>query len=141
MNWIFSALTVSLFYSLASIYTRSCFKLNIEFNTLVSYYFLFNGIIGLTFIMYLLLNNKNLSVDNNHITSILLPTILFAIGTVFLFYTISQKVNLGIMNTIRTSSQVIITLVLGYLYFNEKITIKELIGIVFVLGGIVLVLS
>lgn len=141
MNWIFSALIVSLFYSLASIYTRTCFKSNIEFNTLVSYYFLFNGIIGLTFIMYLLLNNKNLSVDNKHITSILLPTILFSIGTVFLFYTISQKVNLGIMNTIRTSSQVIITLVLGYLYFNEKITIKQLIGIVFVLGGIVLVLS
>ena len=141
MNWIFSALTVSLFYSLASIYTRSCFKSNVEFNTLVSYYFLFNGIIGLTFIMYLLLNNKKLSINNKDITSILLPTILFAIGTVFLFYTISQKVNLGIMNTIRTSSQVIITLVLGYLYFNEKITIKQLIGIVFVLGGIVLVLS
>ena len=91
--------------------------------------------------MYLLLNNKKLSINNKDITSILLPTILFAIGTVFLFYTISQKVNLGIMNTIRTSSQVIITLVLGYLYFNENITIKQLIGIIFVLGGIVLVLS
>ena len=141
MNWVFSVLIVSLFYSLASIYTRSCFKSNVEFNTLVSYYFLFNGIIGLTFIMYLLLNNKNLSLNNKDITSVLVPTILFAIGTVFLFYTISQKVNLGVMNTIRTSSQIILTLFLGYLYFNESITIKQLFGIIFILGGIVLVLS
>ena len=71
--------------------------------------------------------------------TIILTTILFAIGTIFLFYSISMKIELGIMNIIRVALQIILTMILGYIYFNEQLTNYQLIGSIFIIVGILMV--
>ena len=61
------------------------------------------------------------------------------IGHFHLFYSISRKVELGVMNTVRTALQIILTILFGYLYFNEQLSHIQLLGSILVILGIFLV--
>jgi drug/metabolite transporter (DMT)-like permease len=89
-------------------------------------------------LLYLYAHDVNIEL-NGKLPTILLTTILFMTGTTFLFYSISRKVELGIMNTVRTALQIILTVLLGYLYFNERFTCYQIIGSGLIILGMLMV--
>jgi len=140
-DWLLPILGVSLFYSLGQVYVRSCNLLNIDYRSLIVYYYLINGIFGICLYLYFTYyDTVSLELSLNTFTTVLITVFLFAVGTIFLIYSIYCKVNLGIMNTVRTCTQVILTLLLGYIYFKEMITMKQFLGVIVSLLGIALVL-
>ena len=140
MNWVASVFIVSIFYSFAQIYTKYCSSNNIDLQMFLMYFFLIYGVIGLFFLGNLYWKKKNLALEKN-IPHIVVTSALFALGTIFLIYSIYKQVNIGILNTVRTSFQIIVTLILGYYYLNETITYTQLLGVVLCILGITLVLQ
>ena len=138
MNWLLGVVGVAFFYSMAQIYTRICLNSKIDYRVLVAYYLLICGLFGILMMSYLYIDNKNIEI-NGKLLTIILTTILFAIGTIFLFYSISMKIELGIMNIVRVALQIILTMVLGYIYFNEQLTNYQLIGSILIIVGILMV--
>lgn len=138
MNWLFGVIGVALFYSLAQIYARTCLNSKIDFKVLMVYYLLICGFFGLLLFSYLYAHNAKIEI-NGELRTILLTTILFIIGTMFLFYSISTKIELGVMNTVRTALQIMLTTLFGYLYFNEQLSFIQLVGSILVILGIFLV--
>ena len=51
-DWLLPILGVSLFYSLGQVYIRSCNLLNIDYRSLMVYYYLINGIFGICLYLY-----------------------------------------------------------------------------------------
>ena len=138
MNWLFGVIGVALFYSLAQMYARTCLNSKIDFRVLMAHYLLICGFFGLLLFSYLYAHNAKIEINGNFKT-ILLTTILFIIGTMFLFYSISRKIELGVMNTVRTALQIMLTILFGYLYFNEQLSKIQLLGAVLGIVGIFLV--
>lgn len=138
MNWVLSILLVSLFYSMAQIYARVCLNSKINYDVLNSYYLLICGFVGLIYFCILKINNVNTNINGEYLP-LFLTSAFFIIGTILLFYSISKKVNIGILNAVRTASQIILTVLLGYIYFNENTTLIQLIGIILIIVGIFLV--
>lgn len=138
MYWLFGVIGVALFYSLAQIYTRICLNSNIDFKVLTAYYLTLCGFFGLLMLSYLYAHNEKIEI-NGELRTILITTILFIIGTIFLFYSISTKIELGEMNTVRTALQILFTILFGYLYFKEKLSNVQLLGVVLVILGIFLI--
>ena len=138
MDWLISIFFVAFFYSIAQIYARICLNSKVDYKIVNTYYLLICGFIGLISFCFLKINNVNTDI-NGEFLSLFLTSTFFIIGTIFLFYSISKKVNIGILNTIRTALQVILTVFLGYLYFNETITMVQCLGIVLIISGIFLV--
>ncbi len=140
-DWLLPILAVSLFYSLGQVYIRSCNLLSVDYRSLIVYYYLINGIFGIFLYLYFThYETVSLEVTLNTFTTIFMAVFLFAVGTIFLIYSIYCKANLGILNTVRTSTQVILTLLLGYIYFKEMITMKQFLGVIVSLLGIALIL-
>lgn len=140
-DWLLPILAVSLFYSLGQVYIRSCNLLSVDYRSLIVYYYLINGIFGICLYLYFThYDTVSLEVTLNTFTTVFMAVFLFAVGTIFLIYSIYCKANLGILNTVRTSTQVILTLLLGYIYFKEMITMKQFLGVIVSLLGIALVL-
>ena len=138
MDLLISIFFVAFFYSIAQIYARICLNSKVDYKIVNTYYLLICGFIGLISFCVLRMNNVNTDI-NGEFSSLFLTSAFFIIGTIFLFYSISKKVNIGILNTIRTALQIILTVLLGYLYFNEKITLMQIIGIILIIVGIFLV--
>ena len=140
-DWLLPILAVSLFYSLGQVYIRSCNLLSVDYRSLIVYYYLINGIFGIFLYLYFThYETVSLEVTLNTFTTVFMAVLLFAVGTIFLIYSIYCKANLGILNTVRTSTQVILTLLLGYIYFKEMITMKQFLGVIVSLLGIALIL-
>lgn len=140
-DWLLPILAVSFFYSLGQVYIRSCNLLSVDYRSLIVYYYLINGIFGIFLYLYFThYETVSLEVTLNTFTTIFMAVFLFAVGTIFLIYSIYCKANLGILNTVRTSTQVILTLLLGYIYFKEMITMKQFLGVIVSLLGIALIL-
>tara|TARA_B100001175_G_C19501756_1_gene638465 strand:+ start:298 stop:726 length:429 start_codon:yes stop_codon:yes gene_type:complete len=140
-DWLLPILAVSLFYSLGQVYIRSCNLLSVDYRSLIVYYYLINGIFGIFLYLYFThYETVSLEVTLNTFTTVFMAVFLFAVGTIFLIYSIYCKANLGILNTVRTSTQVILTLLLGYIYFKEMITMKQFLGVIVSLLGIALIL-
>ena len=139
-DWLLPILAVSFFYSLGQVYIRSCNLLSVDYRSLIVYYYLINGIFGIFLYLYFThYETVSLEVTLNTFTTIFMAVFLFAVGTIFLIYSIYCKANLGILNTVRTSTQVILTLLLGYIYFNEQLTNYQLIGSILIIIGILMV--
>jgi drug/metabolite transporter (DMT)-like permease len=140
-DWLLPILAVSFFYSLGQVYIRSCNLLSVDYRSLIVYYYLINGIFGIFLYLYFThYETVSLEVTLNTFTTIFMTVFLFAVGTIFLIYSIYCKANLGILNTVRTSTQVILTVLLGYIYFREMITMKQFLGVIVSLLGIALIL-
>ena len=140
-DWLLPILAVSFFYSLGQVYIRSCNLLSVDYRSLIVYYYLINGIFGIFLYLYFThYETVSLEVTLNTFTTVFMAVFLFAVGTIFLIYSIYCKANLGILNTVRTSTQVILTLLLGYIYFKEMITMKQFLGVIVSLLGIALIL-
>lgn len=138
MDWLFGVFGVAFFYSMAQIYARICLNSKIDFIVLTTYHLLFCGLLGILMMSYLYIDNRNIEI-NGKISTIILTVLLFVTGTTFLFYSISRKIELGIMNTVRTALQIIFTIILGYLYFDERITLYQLIGSILIITGILMI--
>ena len=138
MDWLFGVFGVAFFYSLAQIYTRKCLNSKIDYRVLVAYYLLICGLFGILMMSYLYTDNRNIEI-NGKLLIIILTTILFVIGTIFLFYSMSRKIELGIMNMVRIALQIILTMILGYIYFNEQLTNYQIIGSILIIVGIIMV--
>lgn len=81
------------------------------------------------------------SISNYNISFIIISIFLY--GLIALFYTLSLKNynNIGIANGIwNITSTLVISLVVGYFFLNEKFTILQIIGfIVITIGGILII--
>ena len=65
--------------------------------------------------------------------------IVFFFGFIFWIYSISTKNDLGIIRTFMAGFETLVLFGVGYLVFNDKITITQLFGVLSILFGIYLV--
>tara|TARA_B110000285_G_C15121443_1_gene617417 strand:- start:271 stop:708 length:438 start_codon:yes stop_codon:yes gene_type:complete len=65
--------------------------------------------------------------------------ILFFIGFIFWIYSISQKIELGIIRTFMAGFETLILFIVGYLLFNDKITLLQFFGVLSILLGIFII--
>lgn len=80
----------------------------------------------------ILLNNSNI------IISIFLITILLFISEYVYLYIVNHDKSIALV-AILTSLYPVLTLIFGYLYLNETITIEEFAGFILILFGILLI--
>jgi drug/metabolite transporter (DMT)-like permease len=76
--------------------------------------------------------------DSNIIISIFLITILLFISKYVYLYIVNHDKSIALV-AILTSLYPVLTLIFGYLYLNETITIEEFAGFILILFGILLV--
>ena len=65
--------------------------------------------------------------------------IVFFFGFIFWIYSISTKNDLGIIRTFMAGFETLVLFGVGYLVFNDKITLTQLFGVLSILLGIYLV--
>ena len=140
MDWKIGGLLVSIFYGLGHVYARKCLNNNLDLSILIFYYFLICGIISIIIFLFLTHKKIDLAIDAKELINITIIVLLFATGTMFLFYSIKNTKILGILQSMRTVIQIIFVSILGYLYLGEALTIKDMIGILFCCIGIYLIL-
>jgi drug/metabolite transporter (DMT)-like permease len=138
MDWLLGVLGVAIFYSLAQIHARKCLNSKIDYRVFLAYYLIICGILGIIMMTYLYVDDVKLEI-NGKLDTIVLTTMLFVVGTTSLLYSISRKIELGIMNTVRTALQIIITIILGNIYLKEEITKKQLMGTMIIIVGMIMV--
>lgn len=66
--------------------------------------------------------------------------IFYAIGAVFLYLAYKER-KIGIINVFSASLSIILMLVIGVIFFKEKITINEYIGVALIIVGICIIES
>jgi drug/metabolite transporter (DMT)-like permease len=76
--------------------------------------------------------------DSNIIISIFLITILLFISKYVYLYIVNHDKSIALV-AILTSLYPVLTLIFGYLYLNETITIEEFAGFILILFGILLI--
>tara|TARA_Y100000816_G_scaffold124089_1_gene87218 strand:+ start:323 stop:745 length:423 start_codon:yes stop_codon:yes gene_type:complete len=140
MDWKIGGLLVSILYGLGHIYARKCLTKDLDSNVLIFYFFLIYGIISIIIFLFLTHKKIDLSIDTKELINITIIVVLFATGTMFLFYSIKNTKILGILQSMRAVIQIIFVAILGYLYLGESLTIKDMIGILFCCIGIYLIL-
>lgn len=83
-------------------------------------------------------DTENLLNDSNIIISIFLITILLFISKYVYLYIVNHDKSIALV-AILTSLYPVLTLIFGYLYLNETITIEEFAGFILILFGILLI--
>lgn len=81
--------------------------------------------------------------DITHLTSqhynAIYAGIVFFFGFIFWIYSISTKSDLGIIRTFMAGFETLVLFGVGYLVFNDKITLTQFFGVLSILLGIYLV--
>jgi drug/metabolite transporter (DMT)-like permease len=87
---------------------------------------------------YIIKDTKVLLNDSNVIIGIFFITILLFISKYVYLYIVNHDKSIALV-AILTSLYPVLTLIFGYLYLNETITIEEFVGFILILFGILLI--
>ena len=136
MNWLYSILIGTIFFIVGQLFLRRTFesKNKIDYFTVS---LLFSSAVGI-FSLFLLLSQmyrKRITINENYWNPIF-AGLMFFIGFFFWIYTISSKKSLGLIRIAMAGFETIILFLLSYIFFNDIITVKHLIGSILVLLGI-----
>lgn len=143
-NWIFAVILSSFFWSLGYVFLKK----NTENNSIVkSYIYMALGqiILFLFLFTFICIYDNKISyfkIDKNILKTImdnkfsLLAGLTFTIGTLFFIYVLKYGKNLPSVRITGIVFEMIITIILSYLYLKEKITLMNYLGILITLIGI-----
>jgi drug/metabolite transporter (DMT)-like permease len=87
---------------------------------------------------YIIKDTKVLLNDSNVIIGIFFITILLFISKYVYLYIVNHDKSIALV-AILTTLYPVLTLIFGYLYLNETITIEEFVGFILILFGILLI--
>ena len=87
---------------------------------------------------YIIKDTRVLLNDSNVIIGIFFITILLFISKYVYLYIVNHDKSIALV-AILTSLYPVLTLIFGYLYLNETITIEEFVGFILILFGILLI--
>lgn len=136
MDWLYSILIGTIFFIIGQLFLRRTF----ESKNKIDYFnvsLLFSSAVGI-FSLFLLLSQmyrKRITINENYWNPII-AGLMFFIGFFFWIYTISSKESLGLIRIAMAGFETIILFLLSYIFFNDIITVKHLIGSILVLLGI-----
>lgn len=136
MNWLYSILIGTCFFIGGQLYLRKTFEgsLNLDYFN-VSLWFSFTiGILSFLVLAYEW-HQEHLVLDNR-IWNPMLAGVLFFIGFFFWIATISSKESLGMIRVAMAGFETVLLFLSSYLFFNDMIAYKQMIGSVVILFGI-----
>lgn len=133
-NWILFVLISIIFFVLGQTFLK--FDKN---NGIISccYFTISTGVIGFLTLIYLLNNNINndIKIDNKIIYSSL-AGILFFFGNLFWIYSIKDAPSLSLIRVIMAGGETALLLLVGYLLFNQYLSLRQVIGTILILLGV-----
>ena len=139
--WIYFSLIVMILTALCVIILKVLRDTNIDILMLLAIGYILTGI---CFFIYILTNFDTFKITINKLSFIM----LFLLALFFIFHICSQKLmsmalstspNTGLCHLI-VNTNVILTLIISYFLFKEKINFKTFLGIIITCIGIVLVI-
>jgi drug/metabolite transporter (DMT)-like permease len=136
MNWLYSILIGTCFFIGGQLFLRKTFEGNSSLDYFnVSLWFSFTiGILSFFALAYEWYQEQ-LTMDNR-IWNPILAGALFFIGFFFWIATISSKESLGMIRVAMAGFETVLLFLLSYLFFNDAITYKQMLGSVVILIGI-----
>jgi len=137
INWKYSICIGTAFFVASQILLKKSFTDSNDYIRTLLYFTL--AITIMTIIGFIIYSDNVITkLDNQHYSAFI-AGLFFFIGLIFWIYSISMKTKLGIIRTFMTGFETIILFGVGYMIFNEKINISQLIGIISILLGIYLI--
>ena len=117
---------------------NNCIKKNIII--VIALCFVLTGIIASIYLMFNISKVKNLKLNKNIIKSILILSILIIISKIVIINSLAITPNIGYTHMI-INFNVIITFIIGYLLFKQKINKYGLFGIILCLIGLFIIIK
>jgi len=137
INWKYSICIGTAFFVASQILLKKSFNDSNDYIRTLLYFTL--AITIMTIIGFIIYSDNVITkLDNQHYSAFI-AGLFFFIGLIFWIYSISMKTKLGIIRTFMAGFETIILFGVGYMIFNEKINISQLIGIISTLLGIYLI--
>ena len=137
INWKYSICIGTAFFVASQILLKKSFTDSNDYIRTLLYFTL--AITIMTIIGFIIYSDNVITkLDNQHYSAFI-AGLFFFIGLIFWIYSISMKTKLGIIRTFMAGFETIILFGVGYMIFNEKINISQLIGIISILLGIYLI--
>ena len=137
INWKYSICIGTVFFVASQILLKKSFTDSNDYIRTLLYFTL--AITIMTIIGFIIYSDNVITkLDNQHYSAFI-AGLFFFIGLIFWIYSISMKTKLGIIRTFMAGFETIILFGIGYMIFNEKINISQLIGIISTLLGIYLI--
>jgi uncharacterized membrane protein len=134
MDWLYTIFIGTIFFILGQLFLRKSFDTE---NSPIQVSLLFSSAIGIFSILTIIYMYNQKGINFNYdIINPILAGLVFFIGFFFWIQTISSKESLGLIRIAMAGFETIILFVLSHLFFNDMITLKQLIGTIIILLGI-----
>ena len=133
MNWKNYVLISVLFFVTGQVFL----KYDSNVNPIISLCF-FTIIMGILGLIYLIKHSEELKREKIPYFS-LIAGLVFFFGNMFWIKSIQNSPSLSNVRIIMAGGETILLLITGFLFFKQKITLKQLAGIIIILFGIKLV--
>lgn len=131
-NYIILALAGAILWSLADITTKHLLKNQVSLYWII----LVNNLIGLAIVSFFI-NQNTLEINKKNIALLITNSILIVTGLI-LFYKSATAGKISIASAIM-STKIMWTMILASAILEEKLSIKEIAGILLILTGIILI--
>lgn len=134
MDWLYTIFIGTIFFILGQLFLRKSFD---NENSPIQVSLLFSSAIGIFSILTIIYMYNQKGINFNYdIINPILAGLVFFIGFFFWIQTISSKESLGLIRIAMAGFETIILFALSHLFFNDMITLKQLIGTIIILLGI-----
>ena len=135
-DWRYNIGIGTFFFITGQILLRKSFDESNNYILSLLYFTLAISIMTIIGLIYYNENIFNFSQLNNQHYYSFMAGILFFFGFIFWIYSISKKIELGIIRTFMAGVETLVLFSVGYLLFNDKITLLQFFGVLSILLGI-----
>ena len=136
-NWVKYVLFSILFFVSGQV----ALKYENSKNSLISccYFTISMGIVGLLTLLFLLKREKMNKKQENRIIYPIIAGIVFFFGNLFWVMSINNSPSLSLVRVIMAGGETLLLLIAGYLFFKQKLSLKDFIAILIILFGIFII--